>query len=232
MKTENKINIEKINYYGLGQVYKPNTKLERFESAIFVLKHYYDDFMQMNHTIGYRVKNKTTDNYIKFMNQCKIDKIIDISLTGSDFTIYDSIHYNTIARYSHDLIHHNYNLDFSPKDEILVTQIQLKNIKTWMDRRGVNGQTYNDILEIIYHDITSQVLYYDKYKNFLINQKKFVYDLFLNGHDITKEKFSDFCYLNGIVTGCSGVYLNGVLIQGDHDKRDTNINIIKFKRGL
>ena len=205
----------------------PLTKQQRFDGAIAVLKQFYDNLTAQPHSVGYNVANKTTNNYNTFINNIERDGVITVSSEGSNFTIYDSIHYNTLARYHHDLIHLNYRLDFTPENETITAQIQMRDIQQFMDDNGTSQQTQHDVIELIYYDIIGQVKYYDLFKCFVINQKKFVYDLFLNGGEIKKEVFADYAYLDGITTGYSGVYLNGELIHGKHDKRDTNINIKK-----
>ena len=87
-------------------------------------------------------------------------------------TIFESKTVNLAARAWHDSVHLKHDLSFSLQDEIRVARIQCAQL---IDA-GLSSFTH-----LIWLDVVGQILYYDKHKQYVPNQKAFVDYLMLNG---------------------------------------------------
>jgi len=92
--------------------------------------------------------------------------VVPIASYGSDQTIYDNHSVNTMFRFWHDVIHLEEDLGFGVNDESLVADIHI--------REGVSMGLSSLALDILEADTKGQVLYYDRFGEFVGNQKAFV----------------------------------------------------------
>ena len=84
---------------------------------------------------------------------------------GSENTIYDLPETNFAFRVWHDSVHYNRDLNFSVADEVLVGYYQ--------------ARMFDNPLAscLIYADTAGQRIYYERHREFVVNQKEFVYML-------------------------------------------------------
>ncbi len=170
-------------------MYQLKTKKERFNSAIFGLKFYLDNYtIPHAKNLLFRIEDHTTNSFVQFKKEIKETGYLTISKEGCNKSIFDDARYNILFRYWHDVIHYETNLNFSLDHEIKVCNIQIKEISKFLDINGYSACMIEDIKEIIYHEIISQGLFYKSNNNFIDNQKKFIYDLFLSdGYHASKK---------------------------------------------
>ena len=159
------------------QAYTLFSKQVRFNHAINYIQAFLN---QYEGNYKFKLVDKTTNNFNTFKNETLKNGYMLVSNQGNDKTIYDHAKYNVIARVWHDNIHLKHNLDFSVHDEKIVGFLQMEEIETFLDKRGVCTCDILDVKEILYHDVIGQVSYYETKKQFVNNQRKFVFARFLN----------------------------------------------------
>lgn len=122
------------------------------------------------------IAEKTTNSFKEFKQEVENNNgMMIISSEGCEKTIYGNAYLNILARAWHDEIHLAHNLDFSMKDEFLVSDIQSGQLRNSTE----DVQLGDDMATIIELDIKGQVIYYDRYKEFVDNQLLFVKRLFI-----------------------------------------------------
>jgi len=120
----------------------------------------------------------TTNNYNKFVDEVWKDGYITVSEEGCKYSIYDNEYVNIRARLFHDLVHFNYKLDFSLEDEIKVAKIQCELIETHL-KDSIPRTRVDNACWLLFLDIVKQAEYYYKHKQFVVNQKDFIYQHFI-----------------------------------------------------
>lgn len=155
----------------------PLTKKQRFYNAINAISYF---LSEMPMPYGFETAPTTTNNYKKFREDVLDTNIIVVSEEGCDKTIYDDPYTNQLARYWHDRIHMDEDLDFSTSSEVIVCDKQIKELEAFLSAEAYRPRTINDACEIIYHDIVGQAEYYEENTEFLEDQKAFVYERFLS----------------------------------------------------
>ena len=152
-----------------------------FNKGIELIKEFLDDTYRNK---NYSIASKTTDNFDKFVAETKANGYITISLEGCENTIYKTekdsgVVYNILARLWHDTHHLNSHLGFSANDEVEVCNLQIGEFLDWHISKGYGdmyGTNIDNAIKIIKADIVGQLEYYTKFKQFVPNQIKFIFD--------------------------------------------------------
>jgi len=126
------------------------------------------------------VSEATTNNFKEFKEETiKNQGVINISLEGSDNTIYGNKYVNTLARVWHDEIHITHNLSFNEFDEAVVAKVQKEEVYQYFKNKGVYFRGFL-ASHLIYLDIMEQVKYYKENKEYVVNQNDFIKKAFVN----------------------------------------------------
>ena len=126
------------------------------------------------------VSEVTTNSFKEFKEETlKNQGVINISLEGSDNTIYGNKYVNTLARVWHDEIHLTHNLSFNEFDEAVVAKVQKEEVYQYFKNKGVYFRGFL-ASHLIYLDIMEQVKYYKENKEYVVNQNDFIKKAFVN----------------------------------------------------
>ena len=147
---------------------------DRLENAITLLTEF---IVHRTKNIEFKVVETTTNNYEEFKEQSKNG--LEISSEGCKNSIYGNAYINILARVWHDDVHLLIEKDFSLEDEIEVCEMQIDELLRWYINTGrSDSQLLLDTVLLIEIDIKRQREYYEKHKEFVENQMKFVKHLF------------------------------------------------------
>lgn len=161
----------------LQQTSKENKMKQRIlNQAIYDLSEFIVDRTK---TTTFKVSEHTTNSFKAFKAEVVANNgIINVSLEGSETSIYGNKYLNTLARVWHDLIHIEYNLSFNEADETVVARIQKEEVYQDLKFKvGVLRAYYASTL--IWLDIMEQVKYYNETGLFVDNQIDFISNKFM-----------------------------------------------------
>ena len=99
---------------------------------------------------------------------------------GSEDTIYSTPDINYAFRAWHDSIHLEQELDFTTNNELAVASIHYREVLKYGLENGYPLGECVTAARLIYADVAGQVMYYDKYGDFVKDQEQFVNE-FLDG---------------------------------------------------
>jgi hypothetical protein len=110
-------------------------------------------------------ENDIEGTFQRHLKRWETDREIQIWTGGSSCTIFGDPHVNALFRFWHDYIHLSRGLGYSLADEIAVAEIQKAELPShWVLER-----------ELIHADVSLQALYHERHKEFVDDQRKFVY---------------------------------------------------------
>jgi hypothetical protein len=141
------------------------------------IKEYIDDLINCNLIKGIEYTDK--DNYDtleKITNHFKETGNIIVSTIGTDNNIFGNRETNLLFRVWHDFIHIKYQYDFSLNGESLTAFKQVSELQT----------SWNFEKMLLMTEIIGQWLYFNKYNDFIVDQRKFTIDYLICG-EITKK---------------------------------------------
>jgi len=130
--------------------------------------------------IPFKVSLSAPEKYKEMKDFYKDNGYYLIFEGGSDSTIFSSPYINHLFRACHDKAHYDNNLSFSFKDEKRVAQIQAKGLFKLAREKGFSKKLSYNIFKIIIVEVTGQIEYYQRYNNFVKNQKAFSERLLIN----------------------------------------------------
>lgn len=115
-----------------------------------------------------------------------VDKCIPIANYACETAFLDP-ETNIKLRFIHDSIHLSRKLDFSCKNELEVSRIQLEYLSGYFAHYEVHDgiSLKETCLELLHYDFHGQTLYYDRYKEFVNDQTAFIDSCFRIGLDNT-----------------------------------------------
>lgn len=107
----------------------------------------------------------------RHLERFKQSKTIHIWTGASENTIFGDPKINHFFRCWHDYTHLKYELDYTPLNEIHVCALQMAELDNTMlfERLLINAE------------ITGQILYFNNFNDFPINQRKFAYNFLKTG---------------------------------------------------
>lgn len=129
--------------------------------------------MHLSQNVKFKIHKETTNSFEVMKNDYEKTKILKVSSSGSENSIYKNKYINILARVFHDKIHLEHNLNFSKEDEISVARIQFSIVKNFLLKYTTYENATNAAM-LLFIDIKDQVDYYYKYNKFVKNQYKFV----------------------------------------------------------
>lgn len=138
------------------------------------------EFIVNNYSrLKFKVSDKTTNNFDGFKSETERNGgIITVSLEGCETSIYGNMYINLLARLWHDKLHLKYNKDFSVAHEVFIADLQRDAVYSSVESKYGHDRAINASV-LIWIDIYEQIMYYNKYLQFVDNQEQFVYDKFL-----------------------------------------------------
>lgn len=149
-----------------------------YNQAVYDLSEF---ITQRTKNVEFKVSDFTTNSFKKFKEETRLNGgIINVSLEGSETSIYGNKYINTLARVWHDMMHLEYNLSFNSHDEKTVGKIQKEEVFKYFKEKGISYRGYL-AGALIWIDIVEQVNYYNETGEFVENQVEFVRTKFLEG---------------------------------------------------
>lgn len=157
-------------------IFTPKSKLDRFNDAVKVIELFLEGYKS---AYKYELAYRTTNNFDTFKKEIAETGVMLVSNEGNSNTIYTHPTYNILARVWHDNVHLKHDLDFSLESEVRTCQHQLEELRIALNNMGVSPIIINDAMELIYHDIIGQATHYADTREFVIEQKLFVFNRFI-----------------------------------------------------
>lgn len=154
--------------------------MDDFKQAVYDLTEF---VVFVTNGVRFKVKDKTTNNFIKFMEQYKEDGCITVSLDGSGTSIYGNTYVNTLARVWHDKVHIELCLDFSVNSEVTVCEYQMAQLADYLTHYNIPKRRVDLACLLLRIDIVDQVYYYRDTGKFVPSQYEFVLDIFNRNKD-------------------------------------------------
>jgi hypothetical protein len=142
---------------------------ERFKRAVFNLQ-----TILMSLNLEY-VALLDAPNTFEKVKQSFLDTNLYIVYSGgSENTIFTDKKFNYLFRAWHDALHIKNNLSFSFKDETILGNIQANEARNIAIELKMSLEEARDVADVVHAEVVGQIEYYQVYRNYVDDQKKYV----------------------------------------------------------
>lgn len=149
-------------------------KLKEFNKAVKLLEIWIE---KQPYKVPYSVSDNAPNTYKAMVKSYEKNKIFFVNGESSDKTIYSNKRYNIMFRAIHDKMHYNNKLTFSFEDEKKLSKLTEVEFRDWAIECGYIDfcpEIVDHVCKIINAEIRGQIEYYEKNKDFVLDQKAYV----------------------------------------------------------